>query len=124
MLRAGGVLLTSSTQHALELVTPPTTTGAQLGYVRVSTIHQSLDAQLDARSAAGVDAERTYRDKLSGTSTREQRPGLAALLEYARTKADFGPAIRRTCRVGGSPISPQHPPPLRGYGRPRGDQQR
>jgi DNA invertase Pin-like site-specific DNA recombinase len=28
--------------------------------------------------------ERVYRDKLSGTSTREQRPGLAALLDYAR----------------------------------------
>ena len=25
-----------------------------------------------------------YSDKLSGTSTREQRPGLAALLDYAR----------------------------------------
>ena len=59
-------------------------TGAQLGYVRVSTTHQSLDQQLDALHAAGVDPERIYRDKLSGTSTREQRPGLAALLDYAR----------------------------------------
>ena len=59
-------------------------TGAQLGYARVSTGHQSLDQQLDALSDAGVDAERIYRDKLSGTSTREQRPGLAALLDYAR----------------------------------------
>ena len=60
------------------------TTGAQLGYARVSTGHQSLDQQLDALSAAGVDPDRIYRDKLSGTSTREQRPGLAALLDYAR----------------------------------------
>ena len=59
-------------------------TGAQLGYARVSTGHQSLDQQLDALTAAGVDPERVYRDKLSGTSTREQRPGLAALLDYAR----------------------------------------
>jgi DNA invertase Pin-like site-specific DNA recombinase len=59
-------------------------TGAQLGYARVSTGHQSLDQQLDALHAAGVDPERVYRDKLSGTSTREQRPGLAALLDYAR----------------------------------------
>jgi DNA invertase Pin-like site-specific DNA recombinase len=59
-------------------------TGAQLGYARVSTGHQSLDQQLDALTSAGVDPERIYRDKLSGTSTREQRPGLAALLDYAR----------------------------------------
>jgi DNA invertase Pin-like site-specific DNA recombinase len=58
--------------------------GAQLGYARVSTGHQSLDQQLDALTAAGVDPDRVYRDKLSGTSTREQRPGLAALLDYAR----------------------------------------
>ncbi|HTY30055.1 recombinase family protein [Mycobacterium sp.] len=59
-------------------------TGTQLGYARVSTGHQSLDQQLDALTAAGVDSKRVYSDKLSGTSTREQRPGLAALLDYAR----------------------------------------
>ena len=59
-------------------------TGAVLGYARVSTDHQSLDQQLDALHTVGVDPERIYRDKLSGTSTREQRPGLAALLDYAR----------------------------------------
>jgi DNA invertase Pin-like site-specific DNA recombinase len=64
--------------------TAPPTTGAQLGYVRVSTGHQSLDQQLDALTAAGVNSDRIYRDKLSGTSSREQRPGLAALLDYAR----------------------------------------
>lgn len=61
-----------------------TLTGVQLGYARVSTDHQSLDQQLDALSAVGVDPQRIYTDKLSGTSTREQRPGLAALLDYAR----------------------------------------
>src|ERR1700675_4112142 len=60
------------------------TTGAQLGYARVSTDHQSLDQQLDALTAAGVDPNRVYSDKLSGASTREQRPGLAALLDYVR----------------------------------------
>jgi DNA invertase Pin-like site-specific DNA recombinase len=60
------------------------TTSASLGYARVSTGHQSLDQQLDALTAAGVNPKRVYRDKLSGTSTREQRPGLAALLDYAR----------------------------------------
>ena len=60
--------------------------GAQLGYARVSTGHQSLDQQLDALTAPGVDPDRIYRDKLSGASTREQRPGLAALLDYARPR--------------------------------------
>ena len=54
--------------------TAPVVTGTQLGYARVSTGHQSLDQQLDALTAAGVDATRVYTDKLSGTSTREQRP--------------------------------------------------
>jgi DNA invertase Pin-like site-specific DNA recombinase len=58
--------------------------GALLGYARVSTGHQSLDQQADALAAAGVDADRVYSDKLTGTSTREERPGLAALLDYAR----------------------------------------
>lgn len=61
-----------------------TVTGIQLGYARVSTEHQSLDQQIDALIAAGVDSNRVYSDKLSGTSTRQQRPGLAALLDYAR----------------------------------------
>ncbi|WP_458316479.1 recombinase family protein [Mycolicibacterium brisbanense] len=60
------------------------TVGAQLGYARVSTGHQSLDQQVDVLTAAGVDPQRVYSDKLSGTSTRNQRPGLAALLDYAR----------------------------------------
>lgn len=60
------------------------TTGQLLGYARVSTGHQSLDAQTDALTAAGVDPARVYSDKLTGTSTREQRAGLAAVLDYAR----------------------------------------
>lgn len=55
-----------------------------LGYARVSTGHQSLDQQHDALLAAGVAQDRLYDDTLTGTSTREQRPGLSALLAYAR----------------------------------------
>jgi DNA invertase Pin-like site-specific DNA recombinase len=66
------------------LTAAPTATGTQLGYARVSTEHQSLDQQVDALAAAGVAGSRIYSDKLSGSSTREQRPGLAALLDYAR----------------------------------------
>lgn len=65
-------------------MTPAKVDGQMLGYVRVSTGHQSLEAQLDALHSAGIDPERVYRDKLSGASAREHRPGLAALLDYAR----------------------------------------
>jgi DNA invertase Pin-like site-specific DNA recombinase len=51
-----------------------------LGYARVSTSHQTLDQQHDALTAAGV--ERIFDDVMSGT--RDDRPGLAALLGYAR----------------------------------------
>jgi DNA invertase Pin-like site-specific DNA recombinase len=65
-------------------MTAPAATGTQLGYARISTGHQSLDPQVDALTAAGVDSAGVYSDKLSGMSAREQRPGLAALLDYAR----------------------------------------
>lgn len=53
-----------------------------LGYARVSTKKQTTDAQLDALVAAGVEPDRVYADVLSGA--RSDRPGLAALLNYAR----------------------------------------
>jgi DNA invertase Pin-like site-specific DNA recombinase len=53
---------------------------SSLGYARVSTAHQTLDQQHDALRAAGVD--RIFDDKMSGA--REDRPGLRALLDYAR----------------------------------------
>ena len=51
-----------------------------VGYARVSTDHQSLDSQQDALAAAGC--QRIFTDRLSGV--RDDRPGLAALLEYVR----------------------------------------
>lgn len=54
-----------------------------LGYARVSTTAQDLDAQLRALADAGVDVDRIYTDKLSG-AVNADRPGLTALLDYAR----------------------------------------
>lgn len=66
-------------------VTSETVTGMAtiLGYARVSTTGQDLEAQLATLAAAGVDPERIYTDKLSGAANTD-RPGLAALLDYAR----------------------------------------
>ena len=54
-----------------------------LGYARVSTAGQDLDAQLAALAAQGVESSHIFTDKLSG-SVNTDRPGLAALLHYAR----------------------------------------
>ena len=54
-----------------------------LGYARVSTQHQSLDAQADALTAAGVPADRIYSEKASA-SPGSARPALAELLAIAR----------------------------------------
>lgn len=54
--------------------------GVRVGYVRVSTIAQTLDQQNTALAAAGVT--KTFSDSMSGA--RDDRPGLAALLDYVR----------------------------------------
>jgi DNA invertase Pin-like site-specific DNA recombinase len=54
--------------------------GARVGYVRVSTVAQTLDQQNAALEAAGVT--KTFSDTMSGAS--DDRPGLAALLDYVR----------------------------------------
>lgn len=51
-----------------------------IGYARVSTNDQKLDAQLDALTAAGCQT--IYREKLSGKST--DRPELQRLLQQIR----------------------------------------
>ena len=53
-----------------------------LGYARVSTAKQDLDRQVDALQAVGIDPTRIYLDKKSGSTV--DRPGLRAVLEYAR----------------------------------------
>lgn len=57
---------------------------AILGYARVSTNGQDLDIQRDALIAAGVQADCVFTDRFSG-SVNTDRPGLAAMLSYARS---------------------------------------
>jgi len=51
--------------------------GQRVGYVRVSTVDQNTDRQLD-----GVQLDRTFIDKASGKDTA--RPQLQAALDYLR----------------------------------------
>ncbi len=53
---------------------------ARVGYTRVSTVAQTLDQQNSALEAAGVT--KVFSDTMSGA--RDDRPGLAALMEYVR----------------------------------------
>ena len=52
---------------------------AMLGYARVSTGDQSLDAQRDALIAAGVEERCIYTEVMSGS--KAQRPGLEGALK-------------------------------------------
>ena len=62
------------------LVRAPTVPGDTLGYARVSTADQSLDAQRNRLLEAG--AIRIFTDVASGK--RSDRPGLAELIDHAR----------------------------------------
>lgn len=59
---------------------PVTTVGQRIGYVRVSTVAQTLDQQQHALDKVGVS--KTFSDTISGA--RDDRPGLAEMLAYVR----------------------------------------
>lgn len=51
-----------------------------IGYARVSSLSQNLDAQIDSLKHAGC--ERVFTDKISGTT--KERPGWNDLMDYIR----------------------------------------
>jgi DNA invertase Pin-like site-specific DNA recombinase len=63
-----------------EAVAPGSEPGALVGYARISTTQQSLDQQHDALTLAGT--VRIFADTMSGA--RDDRPQLAAMLDYVR----------------------------------------
>ncbi len=56
--------------------------GARLGYARVSTTSQDLSGQRERLEASG--ALRIFEDVGSGARAASERPGLTALMDYAR----------------------------------------
>lgn len=84
ILRPNGASQTCHTQMAV------------LGYARVSTAHQSVEMQVQALKTAGVN--RIWTETMSGG--RDDRPELAALLDYARAGDVL--AVWRLDRLGRS----------------------
>ena len=79
--------------------------GQRVGYIRVSTLDQNEQRQLD-----GVDLDRTFLDKASGKDTK--RPQLDAMLAFVR-EDDRSSVIRwtgwpatSTIFAGSSSVSP------------------
>ncbi len=56
--------------------------GLLIGYARVSTQDQSLDAQVEALKRAGCDPDHIHTDQASGVARK--RPGLALLMKDVR----------------------------------------
>lgn len=69
-----------------------------MGYVRVSTVAHTLDQQNAALAAAGVT--KTFSDTMSGA--KDDRPGLAALLDYVREGDTV--VVWKLDRLGGSTL--------------------
>lgn len=54
----------------------------KIGYIRISTSEQNLDFQKDELTKIGCD--KIFEDKISGSLSKAERPGLKAAIEYAR----------------------------------------
>ncbi|WP_312841693.1 recombinase family protein [Sinorhizobium psoraleae] len=55
---------------------------ALIGYIRVSSVGQSLDVQRDKMTAIGVQPDHLFEEKKSGVDTN--RPALKEALRFAR----------------------------------------
>src|SRR6476659_8446822 len=82
IVRLGNCCLTRSVVHFMGHTSTDRREhrGARIGYTRISTVSQTLDQQNEALTAANVT--KTFSDIISGA--RDDRPGLAALMEYVR----------------------------------------
>ena len=67
-------------RHSEESTITTLKNGARIGYMRVSTVTQTLDQQRAALEVSGVSG--TFSDTMSGA--RDDRPGLAELMAYVR----------------------------------------
>lgn len=65
---------------AAKAVPSPRVQGKRYGYVRVSTVAQSLDRQKDALLEKGIEEGLIFSDKISGT--KQSRPGLDEILRH------------------------------------------
>lgn len=74
----------------------------KLGYARVSTTDQDARMQIDALVHAGVKPDKIFMDELSGAKEAKERPGMKALMEYAREDDDV--YFWRLDRIGRSVI--------------------
>lgn len=70
-------------QNAVRITVGDMSTSKSFGYIRVSTVSQTLDRQTDALIAAGIAPADIFSDKISGA--RQSRPGLDDLLSRVRS---------------------------------------
>lgn len=74
----------------------------KLGYARISTSDQDASMQIEALISVGVDPKRIFTDELSGAREAKERPGMKALMDYAREEDDI--YFWRLDRIGRSVI--------------------
>jgi DNA invertase Pin-like site-specific DNA recombinase len=92
-IRLGNTCLTTIVAHFMSH-TDTEHRGTRIGYTRVSAVSQTLDQQNEALTAANVT--KTFSDIMSGA--RDDRPGLAALMDYVRTGDTV--VVRKLDRLG------------------------